>query len=67
MPKTLRPIALAIVALVVMAGAYYTAAARIAGPEAPQAAVPEAASLPIDIMQLMREAKDLPVQQYDAH
>ena len=64
---TPRPIVLAIVALVIMAGAFYATAAKIVTSEAPQAAVTEAASLPIDIMQLMREAKDLPVQQYDAH
>jgi hypothetical protein len=45
--------------------ALFGATAMIA--HAPQVAVAAAASSPIDIMQMTRDAKNLPVEQYDAN
>jgi len=51
-------------ALVFVVAVSYGPAVRTA--EVPQKALPGAASGPIDVMQMMRNAKDLPEEKYDA-
>jgi len=61
----MRPIFMVIVAaLVIAAVAQFSAGVMTA--EAPQQRRTRAVPIMIDIMQMMRQARDLPVQQFDA-
>jgi hypothetical protein len=61
----MRPIFIVIVAaLAITAVAQYSA--KVMTAEAPQSRQTGAVPIVIDIMQMMRQARDLPVQQFDA-
>jgi hypothetical protein len=64
MPATIRQVVIATFALAILTVAFYVTSARTA--TAPQGAPPGVAALPIDIVGLTRNAKDLSEQQYDA-
>jgi hypothetical protein len=64
MPVTKRQIGIATFALAVLTVALYVTSASTA--TAPQGTAPGMTALPIDIVGLMRKAKGLPEQQYDA-
>lgn len=64
MPATLRQIGLATIALVTLTVALCVTNARTA--TVAQGSPPGAAALPIGIVDLMKSAKDLPEEQYDA-
>lgn len=64
MPATIRQVAITTFALAILTLAFYVTSARTA--TAPQGATPGMTVLPIDIVGLMRKAKGLPEQQYDA-
>ena len=64
MPTTMRRIFLASIALASLTVALYVTGARTA--TVLQGAAPGAAALPIGILDLMKSAKGLPEQQYDA-
>jgi len=61
----MRQISIATAAVSIVIAALFGASAMIA--KVPQKAEAAAASVAIDIMQLTRDAKNLPVEQYDAN